>query len=266
VAFLFTDTHCHLDFDAFDGDRDAVLDRARQAGVKRILNPGIDERSSRAAIVLSDQYEEVYVACGVHPNDALSWSEHSLDELRKMAGHPKVIAIGEIGLDYYRERAPHDLQKRVLLNQLALANEVNLPVVIHSRQAMHDILQLLADWHAELVKVNSPLADRPGVLHSYSGDQHEAKAAIDMNFFIGVTGPVTYQKADDLRQTLSKVPSSSLLLETDAPFLTPHPHRGERNESAYMRYTALKLAEIHHMTVEALAEKTTANSQKLFKW
>lgn len=263
---LIADTHCHLDFEAFDEDRDAVIDRARQAGVQHILNPGIDVRSSRAAIAISDKYEEVYAACGVHPNDALTWNDRSLDELRQLAGHPKVLAIGEIGLDYYRDRAPRDLQMRILVDQLALAAEENLPVVIHSRQAMHDILQVLKDWQAELVRKVSPLAECPGVLHSYSGDLQEARQAIGMNFFIGVTGPVTYQKADELRHTLSQVPLSSLLLETDAPFLTPHPHRGKRNESAFMRYTALKLTEIHHISAEALAEQTTANSDKLLKW
>lgn len=266
MASLFTDTHCHLDFNAFDEDRDAVLDRARRAGVQRILNPGIDLRSSRAAIGLSDKYEEVFVACGVHPNDALTWDDYTLDELRQLVSHPKVIAIGEIGLDYYRDRAPNDLQKHILMEQLMLADEVNLPVVLHSRQAMHDILKLLADWHAELVRKNSMLADHPGILHSYSGDLREARTAIDMNFFIGVTGPVTYQNADALRQTLSNVPLSSLLIETDAPFLTPHPHRGKRNESAYVRHTALKLAEIHHIPAESLAEITTENSKKIFKW
>ena len=263
---MFTDTHCHLDFSAFDDDRDAVLDRARHAGLQRILNPGVDLPSSRAAITLGDRYEEVYVACGVHPNDALTWNAHTLSELRQLTSHPKVIAIGEIGLDYYRDRAPHDLQKRIFQDQLALAAEINLPVVIHSRQAMRDILQLLADWQSELIRKNSPLAGCPGVLHSYSGDLQEARQAIELNFMIGVTGPVTYQKADDLRQTLSQVPLSSLLIETDAPFLTPHPHRGERNEPAFVRFTALKLAEIHHVTVDTLAEKTTSNSQKLFNW
>lgn len=260
------DTHCHLDFDAFDDDRDEVISRARQAGIRRILNPGIDTQSSREALSLSERYDEVYTACGVHPNDALTWDDRTLGILRQLAGQPKVVAIGEIGLDYYRDRAPRELQREIFHKQLLLAEELSLPVVIHSRAAMHDILEMLAVWHQRLVIDGSALVERPGVLHSFSGDRVDAEKVIELGFYIGVTGPVTYPNAVELRQTLSTVPISSLLVETDAPFLTPQPHRGERNEPAHVSHTAQKIAELHSLATEVVAEQTSANSKLLFKW
>ncbi len=264
--FSIADTHCHLDFDAFNGDRDAVISRARDAGIVRILNPGIDLNSSHAAIMLAEKYEEVFVACGVHPNDAHSWSDDTLQALKQIANHPKVAAIGEIGLDYYRDRAPRDMQKHILVQQLALAAEVGLPVVVHNRQASEDILDLLSAWHADLVTSGSPLAEHPGVLHSFSGDEGVARRAIDLNFMIGITGPITYKNAEDLRQTVSSIPISVLLVETDAPFLTPQARRGERNEPAYVAWVIDKIAEIHSLPVQVVMEQTIANSNKLFHW
>ena len=264
--FSIADTHCHLDFDAFDGDRDEVISRARGAGVVRMLNPGVDLSSSSKAIQLAYIYEEVFVACGVHPNDALSWNNETEQTLRQMVDKPKVVAIGEIGLDYYRDRAPQGLQKLILIKQLALAKEAVLPVVIHNRQASTDALELLSTWHADLVTSGSPLAAQPGVLHSFSGDHEVATRAIEMNFMIGITGPITYRNADDLRQIVRSVPLSSLLIETDAPFLTPQPRRGERNEPTYVAWVAEKIAEIHGLPVQEVMEQTTANSFKLFQW
>ncbi len=264
--FSIADTHCHLDFDAFNGDREAVVSRARDAGIVRILNPGVDLGSSRMAIELAEAFEEVYAACGVHPNDALSWDDDTNQSLKRMVKHPKVVAIGEIGLDYYRDRAPRDLQRKILVQQLALATEVALPVVIHNRQAADDTLDLLSAWHADLVSSSSPLAERPGVLHSFSGDREVARRAIDLNFIIGITGPITYRNAEELRQTIRSVPITALLVETDAPFLTPQPHRGERNEPAYVAWVVEKIAEIHNLPVQVVKEQTTANSNKLFHW
>jgi TatD DNase family protein len=261
-----TDTHCHLDFDSFDEDRDEIISRARQVGIRFILNPGIDVQSSRKALRLSERYEEVFIACGIHPNDATSWNDNTINELRLLARGAKVRAIGEIGLDYYRDRAPRELQKQIFLKQLALAGELCLPVIIHSRDAMRDILELLSGWQRNLLESGSPLAARPGVLHSFSGNREDLDKAIAINFYVGVSGPVTYQKAEDLRLTLAHVPMTSLLIETDAPFLTPHPHRGRRNEPAYVRFTAEKIAQIHDLPIEAIVEQTTKNSKSLFLW
>ena len=264
--FSIADTHCHLDFDAFNGDRDAVISRARDAGIVRILNPGVDINSSCMAIELAENYDEVFVACGVHPNDALSWDDETQRTLKRIVKHPKVVAIGEIGLDYYRNRAPRDLQMQILNQQLALATEVGLPVVVHSRQAADDTLDLISVWHANLVASGSPLAEQPGVLHSFSGDREVARRAIDLNFMIGITGPITYPNADDLRQTVSSIPISALLVETDAPFLTPQPRRGERNEPAYVAWVVEKIAEIHNLPAQIVMELTTANSYNIFHW
>ena len=264
--FSIADTHCHLDFDAFNGDRDAVISRARDAGIIRILNPGVDLNSSYKAIEIAEKYEEVFVACGVHPNDARSWDEDTLLELKRITNHPKVVAIGEVGLDYYRDRAPKDMQKQILVQQLALATEVGLPVVIHNRQAADDIMDLLSEWHADLVASGSPLAEHPGVLHSFSNDREVARKAIELNFVIGITGPITYRNAEDLRETVKSIPTSALLVETDAPFLTPQPRRGERNEPAYVTWVVEKIAEIHSLPIQAVGEQTIANSYNLFHW
>jgi TatD DNase family protein len=263
---VLADTHCHLDFRAFDEDRDQVLARSREAGVERILNPGIDLASSRSVVDLAESRSQVYAAIGVHPNEANSWNVDSISHLRILAESPKVVAVGEIGLDYYRDRSPRDVQKRIFQEQLALATELRLPVIIHNRQATADILEILSAWKAGLSAADSPLANRPGVLHSYSGQLEPALRAIDLNFCIGFTGPVTFRNAPDLQQVASQLPLQQLLTETDAPFLAPHPYRGKRNEPAYVRLVADKIAELHDEKFEAVAQTTYENARRLFNW
>jgi TatD DNase family protein len=260
------DTHCHLDFDAFVADREEVLSRALESGVERILNPGIDLKSSREAVHLADTYPQVFAAVGIHPNSAQNWDENTLDELRDLASHPKVVAIGEIGLDYYRDYTPHDLQQSVFRRQLGLAAELDLPVVIHNRQSTTDLLRILADWCAALGEPRSSLRKRPGVLHSFSEAYTAAQEALALNFFIGFTGPVTFSNAGELRETAAEVPLDRLLVETDAPFLTPHPKRGKRNEPAYVRFVAEKISEIKKLPFELVAATTSANADRLFNW
>jgi TatD DNase family protein len=262
----FVDTHCHLDFHDFDHDRDEVLARAWKNGLEMILNPGIDMLTSQAAIGLSDVYESVFAAVGVHPNSALVWAEHSLVRLRTLANHPKVVAIGEIGLDYYRQCTPHGLQRTIFQAQLDLAAELSLPVIIHSRGAAADVLAILRDWWVGLKTRNSELVHHPGVLHSYSDRQDLASQAVEMNFYIGITGPVTYKNATDVRQVVQAMPLENLLIETDAPFLTPQLHRGRRNEPAYVPLVAGKIAELHRQPLEKVAEVSTQNAMRLFKW
>lgn len=263
---MLVDTHCHLDFDSFDDDREAVLERAREAGVQRVLNPGIDLPSSRAALQLAERYENVYAAVGVHPNEAGRWDADTLVQLRELAGHPKAVAIGEIGLDYYRDRTPRDFQAKIFREQLELAAEVGLPVVIHNREATEDVLEILSDWREQL-KANYPeLSRHPGVLHSYSGDASQAKAATALGLRIGFTGPVTFRNAPDLQQVAAQLPLEHLLVETDAPFLAPHPKRGQRNEPANVTLIAEKLAELHAESTETVAKITTANAERLFLW
>lgn len=263
---MLVDTHCHLDFNSFDEDRERVMERAIEAGVGRILNPGINLESSAAAIQLSEDYAEVFAAVGVHPNEALSWDGNTLAQLREMAAHPSVRAIGEIGLDHYRDRAPRELQRRVFREQLDLAAEQNLPVIIHSRQSMEEVLEIIAAWQQDLQSANPDLASSPGVLHSFSGDERDIKAALSINFLVGITGPVTFHNADDLRELVISIPLDNLLIETDAPFLSPHPKRGKRNEPANVQLVAEKIAELHQESYNTITEITSMNASRLFKW
>lgn len=270
---MLVDTHCHLSFEIFAQDRDVIIERARQGGLVRILNPGVDLPSSRAAIGLAEVYPEVYAAVGVHPNDAMSWDASTLSELRELARHPKVRAIGEIGLDDYRQRAPRDIQERIFRQQLELAAEAGLPVVVHvrnagpeDRRAVEDALDILTAWQGELSAHTTPLAERPGVLHSFSDKLDMARRAIAMNFWIGITGPVTFRKAEETQKVVAGFPLENLLAETDAPFLTPDPHRGKRNEPSYVRFVVEKIAQIKGQAPERVADVTSANAERLFNW
>lgn len=274
---MLTDTHCHLDFNKFDVDRDAVIQRALDAGVKRILVPSLDAKSGMAVIQLTNSHPNLFAAVGFHPTDLDGWNESSIQSLRQsLKSSSKIIAIGEIGLDYYwvKEPGKQKQQREVLMHQLQLAQEVNLPVVIHMReaddawfgQASIDLLEILTKWQNELRAQNHPLAKKPGVLHSYNGNLETAQKAIQHNFYIGVTGPVTYKNAEEKRQIIRQLPLERLLIETDAPFLPPVPHRGKRNEPAFVAHIADKIAEIHMTTREQVAEISSVNANNLFGW
>lgn len=263
---FIADTHCHLDFHAFDDDRGIVVERARSSGVKWILNPGTDIDSSRLAIRLSQDFPEVYAAVGVHPSEVLQFREEMLGELKQLTAGSKVVAIGEIGLDYYRDQEHHELQRQVFQHQLNLAAEVGLPVIIHNRDASLDLIHILEAWFAGLVKAGSPLANCPGVLHSFSAGEEVAQKATGLNFLIGITGPVTFRNASLLQQVVAGLPLERILTETDSPFLTPHPHRGQRNEPAYVTLVAEKIASIQNQPLTAVAERTVANAKELFNW
>ena len=257
------DTHCHLDFDAYDADRDAVLERARRDGVNRIVNPAVDVATGQAALGLVARYDGVYAAVGLHPNSANAFSPEVMAVLRELAGHEGVVAIGEIGLDYYRDYTPRSTQRRAFEAQLELAAEMCLPVIIHSREAMDDVLGMLSEWGESLP---DELVGRAGVLHAFSGDEDAARMAISIGFYIGIGGPVTYKNAHMLRQVVAGLPADRIVLETDGPFLTPHPHRGKRNEPAYVRLIAERVAEIRGVSPKEIALQTTANAAKLFGW
>ncbi len=260
------DTHCHLYLRQYEEDLPAVLDRAWEQGLTRILVPGIDLDTSRQAVELADRHANLFAAIGVHPNDALSWNDNTLAALREMASHPKVVAIGEIGLDYYREYAPHPLQQQILRRQLDLAAELGLPVSIHTRQSLEDLWGILRDWQEALCQEGNRLSSHPGVLHSYEGDLETAKEAIDHHFAIGVSGPVTFKNAPDRQRLVENLPLECLLLETDGPYLTPHPNRGKRNEPAYIAIIAEKVAELHNLPVSSIGVSTTQNADQLFNW
>lgn len=259
------DTHCHLDFDRYDPDRDEVLARARAAGVVRIIIPCLDLASCERALALADRYPEVRVAVGFHPNSlppAPPLASPELTAIREMAGHPAVVAIGEIGLDYYWDKASPQHQSDWFAAQLALAADLNLPVIIHNRDATADTLTELRRWRASL---EGSLADAPGVLHSFAGDRADAAQAIDLGFCLGFTGPVTYPKADETRAVAASIPLNRLLIETDGPFLTPAPHRGKRNEPAYVRLIADRIASLRDLPLEVLANASTENAFRLFR-
>jgi TatD DNase family protein len=260
------DTHCHLNLDNFQDDLPAVLERAWENGIERILIPGIDIETSHKAVALAETHPNLYAAVGVHPNDALTWNGETPGILRELADHSKVAAVGEIGLDYYREHAPHSLQQKILRQQLELAAELNLPVVLHNRSSLADLWAILSEWQCELERTHSPLANRPGVLHSYEGDLAGARLAAEQHFYIGISGPVTFRNAPDRQQIVSGLPIDCLLLETDAPFLAPHPYRGRRNEPAYVRQVAEKVAELHQLPLSTLSQLTTGNAGQLFAW
>jgi len=271
---LFVDSHCHLNFTAFDEDRGEVLNRAAQAGVIKIVNPGLDIDTSREVVTLAEQHSEIYAAVGFHPNHANNWTSDTIDELKGILGSSnKVVAVGEIGLDYYRDYSPKPLQQIIFEQQLDLAAQYGLPVIIHSRNvsddnqgAIIDILSILKNWIIDLRGADLVLADNPGILHSFSGKLESAEIAVDMGLFLGFSGPVTYKNASDLRTVVGSTPIENQLIETDAPYLTPHPYRGKRNEPAYVTLVAEKLAEIHAVTVQKVAEISTNNAQKIFRW
>ncbi|HML25052.1 MAG TPA: TatD family hydrolase [Aggregatilinea sp.] len=256
------DTHCHLDFDTFDENRDAIVQAARDAGVTRLINPGVDLDRSRAAIALADRYPGVYAAVGIHPTSTAEFSDAMLDEVRALADHPKVVAIGEIGLDYHWDDSPPDMQRTALEAQLTLAAALSLPVIIHNREASEDVIDVLAAW---IPSLPPELQDRPGVLHSFSAPEHIADRALELGFYLGFTGPITFKNADELRHIAAKAPGDRILVETDSPFLTPHPYRGRRpNQPAYVRFVAERLAALRQVSDEAFAAQSTANAERLF--
>jgi TatD DNase family protein len=254
---MLVDTHCHLDFESFDGDRDLIVARAAEADVTRIVVPAIDLDNTETVVALAEKYQGVFVAVGVHPNSTAGWQPSWIEALRERARHEKVVAIGEIGLDYYRDHSPPELQRQALEAQLQLAAELNLPVIIHNRQADEDIVRLLAE---------SPLLGRenPGVLHSFSAGWDTAQRVMEMGYYLGFTGPITYKKADELRAIAARTAPERLLVETDAPFLAPQAHRGRRNEPAYVALIAERLAAVRGMSPAELALLTTANAGRLF--
>ena len=263
------DTHAHLASEAFDSDRDEVIARASEAGVAAIVVPASGLAESRAAVALAEANSMVYAAVGVHPHDATSLEADGIQELRRLAMHPRVVAIGEIGLDFYRDYAPHDAQRGTYQAQLALARQVDKPVIIHDREAHREVLSTLRQWAGDsrVPPHHEPYTgdeDPVGVLHCFSGNLEMAREAIRLGFYIGVDGPVTYRRASRLRKLVRQLPLDRLLIETDCPYLTPEPHRGQRNEPAYVRFVAQVIAEVRGLPFEEVARATTANARRLF--
>jgi TatD DNase family protein len=252
----FFETHCHLNHRQFAGDAPAVLERARAAGVTELVVIGYDLPSSEAAAEWADPAAGLYATAGVHPHDAAAWDAAAEARLRTLLRRPGIVALGEIGLDFYRNLSPRDAQYAAFRAQLDLAAELGLPVVIHTRESMAECLEVLAPYAAGGLR---------GVLHCWSGTAAEARAALALGFHLGIGGVLTYAKPGDLPQVVVESPLDRLVLETDCPYLAPTPHRGKRNEPAYLPLVAERIAALKGLGVAAVAAATTAAARSLFR-
>lgn len=252
---MLIDSHCHLYMAEFDTDRPAVLQRARSAGIGALVVIGYDLPSSRQAIELAEQEPDIYACVAVHPHHATELTGAALAELEELASRPRVVGIGEIGLDFYRNLAPREAQDAAFRAQLRLADTLQLPVVIHDREAHAEIMRVLSEGAARLPAV---------VLHCFSGDDAMAAEAWSRGYFVGVGGPLTYPNADALRERLAKAPRDQILLETDSPYLPPTPHRGKRNEPAYLRIVAERLAALWDVDLDRVGETAARNTCRAF--
>ncbi len=252
---MLFDTHVHLNAEQFQDDLEEVIDRALAAGVNTMVVVGFDRPTIKKAIELAETYDFLYASVGWHPVDAIDMTEEDFRWIESLAGHPKVVALGEMGLDYYWDKSPKDIQKEVFRRQIQLARKVKLPIIIHNRDATADIIEILKEEKAEEVG---------GVLHCFSGSPEIAQECIKMNFYISLGGPVTFKNAKQPKKVAEMIPLDRLLIETDCPYLTPHPNRGKRNEPSYVKLVAEQIAEIKGKTLEEVGAITTENAKKLF--
>ena len=251
------DTHAHLHFPEFAGDLDAVLERARAAGIVGMVTIGTDRETNPAAVALAERLPDVYATVGIHPHDAAQATEADFEALESLArSSAKVVAIGEMGLDFFRDLSPRDIQERVFRRQLGLARRLGRPVVVHCRDAHAEALAVLAE---------EKVGEMGGVMHCFSADVEVAKRCLDLGLLISIAGPVTYKNARSLPDVARFVPEDRLVVETDCPFLPPHPHRGKRNEPAYVALTAARVAELRGAALDALGTTTTRNAARLFR-
>ncbi|MBE7022014.1 MAG: TatD family deoxyribonuclease [Ruminococcaceae bacterium] len=250
---MLFDTHTHLDDERFNEDRDQVIEKVYASGVTLAVNIGADMASSKESVALSEKYDFIYAAVGVHPHEVETLTEADMETLKQLAALEKVVAIGEIGLDYYYDNAPRELQKKWFLRQLELARELDLPYIIHDRDA-----------HADTMEMIKRVGYHRGVLHCYSGSAEMARELLDMGFYISFAGPLTFKNGKRAREVAEIVPMERLLIETDSPYLTPEPHRGERNDSSLVRFVCEKLAEIKGISVEEAARITYENGKQFF--
>ncbi len=260
-AIKLFDTHAHLHDPWIGDDLPDVMDRAAEAGVGRIVTIGCSLKDSRNALRVADQYEHVWATLGVHPHDAKDWTTEIESEFRTMAKHEKVVAIGEIGLDFYRNLSPHNDQYQAFEAQLALADDLDLPVVIHSRDAHEECYGVLRSWAQSHDDHEHPI----GVIHCFSGDAKLAKRYVDLGFMISFAGPITYPKNHDLRAAAAAIPLESIVIETDCPYLSPQPRRGKRNEPANIQHTAQQIAEVRKESIVVVAKRASINAFRLFR-
>ncbi|MUK88085.1 YchF/TatD family DNA exonuclease [Ornithinibacillus sp. L9] len=252
---MLVDTHVHVNARQFLEDRDEVIERAFNTGVKYMVVVGFDRETIPLAIEIAEQYETIYAAVGWHPVDAIDMTDEDLAWIEELSAHPKVVAIGEMGLDYHWDKSPKAIQKEVFRKQIRLAKKVNMPIIIHNREATEDIIDILQEEGAKQVG---------GIMHCYNDSVRYVQTCLDMNFYISLGGPVTFKNAPLPKEVAVEVPLDRLLVETDAPFLAPHPNRGKRNEPAYVTLVAEKIAELRGLSFEEISDITTRNAFTLF--
>ncbi len=253
---MLIDSHAHLEMPEFKKDLEPVIQRAKESGVEYIFTVGTEKKDWKRALEIAESHPSIYAVLGVHPHNAKEIDEETYPMLRELCRNEKVRAYGEIGLDFFRNLSPRDLQLKRFREQIGLARELGLPVVIHDREAHRETLEILKSERA---------GDRGGIIHCFSGDYEMARACMEMGFLISIPGSITFKNAEGLREILRRIPIASLLVETDAPFLTPEPFRGKRNEPSYVRYTAQRLAEVKKISFEKVAEATTENALRVYR-
>jgi len=252
---MLFDTHVHVNAEQFNEDLENVIERAKEAGVDNMVVVGFDRPTIIRAMELIETYDFMYAAVGWHPVDAIDMTEDDLQWIEELSNHPKVVAIGEMGLDYHWDKSPKDVQMEVFRKQIRLAKKVGLPIIIHNREATADIVNILKEEEASRVG---------GIMHCFSGSAETALECINMNFYISLGGPVTFKNAKKPKEVAAAVPLDRLLIETDCPYLAPHPYRGKRNEPSYVKLVAEQIAEIKQLTFEEVSQATTENAKKLF--
>lgn len=253
---MFIDTHVHLNADQYEEDLQEVIDRALENNVTKMIVIGFDRKTIERAMELTENYEFIYAVVGWHPVDAIDCTAEDLEWIEELSAHPKVVGIGETGLDYHWDKSPKDVQQEIFRKQIRLAKKVQLPIIIHNREATEDVLRILKEEQAEEIG---------GVMHCFSGSVETARESIDMNFMISLGGPVTFKNAKKPKEVAELIPIEHLMIETDAPYLAPHPYRGKRNEPSYVPLVAEEIARLKGLTVAEVAEKTTENAERFFK-
>jgi TatD DNase family protein len=261
LTLRIIDTHAHLDMPEFNRDREEVIDRAKDKGVSTIITIGIDLESCRKAIDLAEKHPGIWAGIGIHPQESKGVSKQDVDKLEELARHPKVVGIGELGLDYYHKYSPKESQLTVLYWQLEIAERVSLPIIVHCRQAQEDMLPIIRDW---CQSYKMPEGKPRGVLHCFSGEENLANIYMDMGFYISLGGYIGYPSSAKLRDTIKNIPSDKIVVETDCPFLPPQKYRGKRNEPAYTAITMEALAKIKGISFDEMARQTTENAIRVF--
>lgn len=252
---MYIDTHVHLNADQYEEDLQEVINRALEANVTKMVVVGFDRKTIEKAMQLAADYPFIYAVIGWHPVDAIDCTEEDLQWIEELSANEKVVGIGETGLDYYWDKSPKDVQQALFRKQIRLAQKVKLPIIIHNREATEDVVRILHEEEAHLTG---------GIMHCYGGSVETAKQCIDMNFMISLGGPVTFKNAKKPKEVATEIPLEHLLIETDAPYLAPHPHRGKRNEPALVTLVAEEIARLKGISVEEVAAATTQNAKKFF--